>query len=930
MKLFLYILLNFFLLFFFTASLTAQELPPIEKFTPEDYTGDNQNWMITQAGNKFIYAANNEGLLEFNGAKWKLYPSPNSTIIRAVNVINDRIYTGCYMEFGYWEKDVYGELHYNSLIPSLNEKMVDDEHIWNIIEFEEWILFQSHNRVYFYDTVNHKFRSITFDNLATKVFNVDRTIYYHVMNEGIYVIDEGESKLLSNESQFRDDRVINIFSTKDGLRVLTRATGFYNIIDKKTFPWLTDASNVLNTINLFSGIQLRDKSFVLGSISNGIFYLSEDGIIQYQINQNSGLSNNTALSLFEDKDENVWVGLDNGINCVNIKSPVRIFNDDKGQLGTVYSSVVFNNFLYLGTNQGLFYKKIESTEPFKFIKNTAGQVWNLFIYNDELFCGHHFGTYIIENQNATLISDVPGTWGFRSFPHEENKLLQGNYNGLNILNKEDGKWKLKNKIEGFDFSARYFELNRYNEIYVSHGYKGIFKLMVDDDFTKVTNTYKDSLQIGKNSSLTKFKNKLLYAYNKGVFVNDTIKKAFVKDTILSTTVTDASFMSGKLVVDKTQKLWAFSKDNISYVTINSFTNQFKINKVSIPVELRKGKIGYENVSHLENNRYLFGTSNGYLILNLSRINTNSEYNIAFNSIVVKGLDKPDFRLELNLDQILNGVELQANQNSIVFNFSVPEYDKYQIVKYQYKLDGRYNKWSDWTTDPQVTFDNLRYGDYKFAVRAKIGNTLTDNIAHYNFIIMRPWYLSNMALIIYLLSFLMISFIIHKAYKRYYNKQHLLKQSANEKLIVRIKNEKLEQDIEGKNRELAISTMSIIKKNEVLHNIKKELKKGQLESDGRSVIKLIDKNLTDSKDWKFFEDAFNNADKDFLDKIKNLHPKLTPNDLRFSTYLRLNLSSKEIAPLLNISVKSVETRRYRLRKKMNLSHEESLVSYILDI
>ena len=147
------------------------------------------------------------------------------------------------------------------------------------------------------------------------------------------------------------------------------------------------------------------------------------------------------------------------------------------------------------------------------------------------------------------------------------------------------------------------------------------------------------------------------------------------------------------------------------------------------------------------------------------------------------------------------------------------------------------------------------------------------------------------------------------------------------MIMQIKNEKLNQDIDNKNRELAISTMSIIKKNRLLNKIKKELKRTN-GTDNNIAIELIDSNLNDTKDWSFFEQAFNNVDKDFLEKIKISHPDLTPNDLRFCAYLRLNLSSKEIASLLNISIKSVETKRYRLRKKLSLEHNDGLVEYIL--
>lgn len=179
------------------------------------------------------------------------------------------------------------------------------------------------------------------------------------------------------------------------------------------------------------------------------------------------------------------------------------------------------------------------------------------------------------------------------------------------------------------------------------------------------------------------------------------------------------------------------------------------------------------------------------------------------------------------------------------------------------------------------------------------------------------------------------------YKNYYRKQRekLLRDNKKklkrkklkaQKKIVQISNEKLKEEVASKNRELAISTMSIIKKNEFLNAIKDQLK-GSIENPQvRSVIRTIDRNINNSDDWKFFEDAFNNADKDFLKKVKSTHPELTANDLRLCAYLRLNLSSKEIAPLLNISVRSVEVKRYRLRKKMNLPHEDGLADYIMQI
>ena len=925
MKSNVYIALCYLLLLFLNNNLLAQELPPLVKFTPEDYGGDKQNWSISQSSNKFIYVANNEGLLEYNGAKWNMYPSPNKTIIRAVLVVGERVYTGCYMEFGFWKKDKFGKLQYTSLVPKLKEPMIEDEHVWNIITYDQWILFQSHYRIYFYNTDNKKYTIINSNNTLTKIFNVKNVIYYHVSDEGVYKIEEGKSKLILESPMFKNDRVINMFSIQEGLLIQTRESGFYTLINDEVSLWEIPAKDILQKMNVFNSIQLKDKSFMLGTIKSGIVYLSKDGEIEYQIDRSNGLSNNTALCLFEDKDDNIWVGLDNGINCVNIKSPVGVFNDDKGKIGTVYTSTIFNNMLYLGTNQGLFYKKANEQESFKFIEGTAGQVWSLFSYNNELFCGHHSGTFIVNDGKVVLVSNEPGTWGFRPIPNKKNELLIGNYEGLYVLSKNQGIWKLKNKIQGFNSSARHFEIGKGNDVWISHEYKGLFRLTLDKDFTLVKNVFLDStIPIGKNSSLVKYKERILYASEEGIMAYDDLKNSFSKDSILSPIITDLAYMTGKLVVDKTQKLWSFSEDYISYVSPNPITNEFKINRIGIPSRFRKGQIGYENISLIKNNKYLIGVTDGYITLDISQFNQTDEYEIALNSINLRAIDANDTDVDLN-----NSGYFDYSHNTVVFNYSVPEYNKYEIVKYQYKLTGRYNQWSGWIDKTEIIFENLSFGNYSFIVRAKIGNKLTNNIISYDFKINRPWYLSNVALLMYLFLLFGISLITHKVYKRYYKKQHEHKQLESEQLIVRIKNEKLNEAIDSKNRELAISTMSIIKKNEILSSIKKELKNNK-QSNNDAVIKLIDSNINNKKDWKFLEEAFNNVDKDFLDKVKKSYPEMTPNDLRFCAYLRLNLSSKEIAPLLNISVRSVETRRYRLRKRMGLARDSSLIDHILKI
>ena len=140
-----------------------------------------------------------------------------------------------------------------------------------------------------------------------------------------------------------------------------------------------------------------------------------------------------------------------------------------------------------------------------------------------------------------------------------------------------------------------------------------------------------------------------------------------------------------------------------------------------------------------------------------------------------------------------------------------------------------------------------------------------------------------------MGFLSVIFF-HVLHRRYYKiqRQKLLKQKEkeleikqleNEQQLMHYKNLDLQKDIEAKNRELGMSAMNLVKRNELLGHIKKELSTAKNIEDISKVIKLINRNLNTNDDWKLFEEAFNTADKDFIKKLKTLHSNLTSNDLR---------------------------------------------------
>lgn len=933
--------LNFLFSFFaFTLTLYAQDLPPIVTYTQNVYAAGNQNWMATQDQNNFLFFANNEGLLEFNGALWTLYPSPNETIMRSVKVVGDKIYTGCYMEFGYWTREANNQLKYFSLSKKIKEKIVDDEQFWNILNYDQWVIFQSLDQIYIYDTKTTRFSLIKPKNKILKSFEANGSLYFQVAFEGLFEIENGLSKLVSNNPIVLNNKIVAVFSKDGGLLIETQDNGFFTYNNRKFTPHFLQSNEQIASSGVYSCIQLSDKGYAVGTVSNGIFILSESGEIKYHITQKNGISNNTVLSIFEDADKNIWLGLDNGINCINLQSPIRSYFDITGFLGTVYTSLLHNEKLYIGTNQGLFYKNYNSSaDSFHLVKGTKGQVWSIFEYQGTLFCGHDSGTFIIENETAKPIYAESGTWKFGSIPGRTDLLLQGNYSGISVLQKKNNQWYYRNKISGFDYSSKYFEITKDNDIYVSHEYKGVFTFKLDSQYTKASEfkTFQSPTK-GKNASLIKFQNTIYYANKDGIYKLDEKIKTFHREKSLSSIFEKDEYTSGKLIVDDSEKMWLFSKNYINYFTSSKLSNQLKIHSIPISSSLSNSMLGYENITHLTNSNYLIGTTDSYYTINTNDLKFKNK-SVSISNVIFNKLDQKPFNSSIKAKGVF-----KHSENNATFNFTVPEYNKYIYTEYQFLLEGLQEKWSPWSSKTATYYKNLPPGDYVFKVRAKIANSTPENIATYSFTIDKPWYATTLAVIIYCLLGFLLAVYTHKNYTKYYEQkeQKLIEENnllleiaalENEQQLMKLKNEQLSSDMDSKNRELAVSTMSLIKKDELLALIKDDLKQSSTEGSTKnikSVISTITKNITQEDSWTVFKEAFDNADTDFLKKVKLAHPSLTPNDLRLCAYLRLNLSSKEIAPLLNISVRSVEIKRYRLRKKMDLSHEQGLVEYILYI
>lgn len=915
----------------------AQELPPIQNFRPSDYGAGNQNWSLSQSEDKVIYLANNEGLLIHNGAQWLSYRLPNETIVRSVNVIGDKIYTGSFMEFGYWTKKAEGRLGYHSLSQELNLEMVEDEEIWKIMRVDDWIVFQSLKRIYIYQPITKQLRIIESNTRITNIFPTKEKLLFQRLGEGIFEIVDGKDVRFLSNDVLKEDEVIAILDSKEeGYTLITKRHGLYHYAGDDLQSLESPVDTYLN-LELYSAIRLSNGHLALGTISEGIFVLDEKQNLKIKIDQKTGLLNNTVLSLFEDQDRNLWAGLDNGASMIEFEAPVRVFKDREGMFGSVYATAIFGEFLYLGTNQGLYKRPLSKpAQPFEPIKSMQGQVWHLTVFDDMLWVSHHNGTYTLSGEDVNRIGKTLGTW--RVHPISANQCIQGNYDGLYVLEKKAGRWYVKNKIEGFENSSRYFEKVE-STLLVNHEYRGVFMLSLSEDLARVKSVKIDTMLRGANSGLSSFKDNIYYCSKEGFYGFDTRLGRFVKDTLLSQYMRPETYVSGRMLSPKNDELWVFKSDELIKISSDRMSNQLKVDKVPLLASKRSNVVEYENIIAIpQTTAYLIGTSYGYLILDYEKWEINP-FIVSINAIKkhpASGEKKRDRYIPLHEKGLF-----EAGDNHLTLSFHSTSRKNFLPTAYQYQLAGLYERWSDWSAASHISFENVPPGDYAFRVRSKVGNTLSENIATYRFQILKPWYAKDAAIAIYILCVVIFSIFMHNVYRIYYRKQQAklieknkqeieLEKLRSEKELVKIQNQQLEKENKNKNNELAASTMSVIKKNEILSAIKEQLESLDKEKITQPVIKMINKNLSHKENWEMFKGAFEMTDGAFFKNLKQKHPNLSPNDLKLCAYLKLNLSSKEVSQLINISPRSVEVKRYRLRKKLGLDNNENLTDYILNI
>ncbi|WP_296705512.1 triple tyrosine motif-containing protein [Algoriphagus sp.] len=931
-----------------------QGLPMINNYLPENYKAGIQNWDIIQDRSGYIYVANNMGLLQFDGKSWERFGASDTKVRSIIQASDGKIYLGSQADFGYFDTDLSGKLSYVSLADSLPVSLQDFDETWKVFEIEGKIYFCTFKGIYIYS--NGKLTVVPTESRLDISFQVENQLYTFDTKKGLLVLKNGKLELVRNGEFFVDKRISNILNfDKKRLLITTFDEGAF-LYDGDVESFEFRGAFWKNNYQINYSTRLRNGSIALATQNAGLFIISTQGDLILHLDKASGLPDLTINYIFEDNLDGLWLALNNGLSRVDLNSPFTFIDDRIGIQGAGYTSLKVNGNLYLGTNIGLYLLEGDRLE---FLPGSEGQVYSIQQINGHVLMGHDAGTFSIKGKKVTQISSQKGTWVFKPIPGSQNLILQGNYDGLSLLESNENEVRYLRKIKGFEESSRLIEFGD-QSLWVSHGYKGVFKITLDSGLTQVVSSklYNSENGFPKDILINVFNisNRLIFTADSGFFEYDLQKDQFVPSTVYQ-----SAFETSPTIID----LESDVLNNIYFIE----RNMLGVLK-SDPLEGQKlfyssfNKIkslwndDLANVIVIDDKNILFGGKNGFIhYAPDSDIPRVIQSKIWFKSISNHGVvDSILYRghdFDGNVMEKINGISFPYQQNSMTFEFVSPHFESGAEIYYQYLLEGFDEDWSDWTYENRKEYTNLREGDYLFRIRAK---NIFDEVSSetiYSFTVKPPFYRSIFAYLFYAFGSLISLFLAYKFLDRRYNRKTIkLEEEQSQALrkkereiqtitqrteeeIVKLKNEKLQSEIEYKNQELTSSAMNLIQKNQLLATIKstlnsisnEEQNKGLNKQLGR-LVKSIDRDLENGSEWEQFSENFDQVHGNFITRLKEVYPTLTPQEIKFSAYIRMNLNTKEIANLLGISVRGVEIGRYRVRKKLGLARKDNLSDFLL--
>lgn len=915
----------------------ADWTPVIRHFTPKNYGAGTQNWDIVEQVNGWMYIANNYGLLETDGCHWNLYGISNSTAVRSITLDKDgNIYVGGTDEFGVFCADELGKLSYKRLSNNIPERYSQFGEVWRLQIANEKLYVQTRHYIFVY----------TEDNI--EVLDPGAIIYESLVWEGnlyvatsrdLFVQSGGRLHALRGAESLHNTVICGLLPYgNEGIMIATDFHGLYLYDGRSIKPFRTDADNYITKNQLYT-IAIGTDKMAFGTVQGGVILCDFKGKNCEYITREKGLQNNTILSLLFDSQQNLWMGLDNGIDVLETTNPILFYRDPNLDYGSGYTSFEYEKKLYLGTNQGL-YVQSSINASLQFIDGSNGQVWNINKVGETLFCCHNRGLFIINGMRLYPLDCTDGVWNVTAL--SDSTAIVGTYVGFYYLYLSRGKWQMQ-YLQGFSETVLYYETDALGNIWLLTS-RGVERLSVDKNASKVSSELvikqPDAQRI---YSLTKWQDKVLITSNEYCAVVDT-NGSFVTD---SSTFLN---LAGKhrylnITEDIHKNIWYIYDNRIAVRKYDSLSHSYHKENIV----LYNSSLLIDGFSNLTPSMYggvVIGGVDGFYWIYTSTPQYEREENIYIRGISTL-TDSPHILYGESYQSDIKSIVIPAAHRALRIQFSGSNaLENTPLFRTRlYPLEDSFTPWQQMS---YRDFIGLPIGgDYQLEI--EMLSTLNGEIITRNVPIQLeyPFYFTWWAKILYILLVICIlSLVIWKIYRNVQDSKKRLAEEKNKEInqqqmrILQLENEKAQFDLRNKSQELSNMLLSEANRKEWNEDVLNEIRRivDYLNNDRIAEAKgkiqhlqhRLARNEETSVNWKRFEENFDIVNNQFISRLSKHYPWMNKQERRLCVYIHIGLSSKEIAPLLNISIRAVEMMRYRIRNKMQIDSSISLKQHFYEL
>ncbi len=764
--------------------------PYISNFTVKDYDGYHQNWAIIQDSTGFIYGANNNGVLIYDGSSWQLIPTKKRGTVRSLALgFDNKVYVGAQGEFGYLCRDSVGQWDYISLEEKLPDQKLKFDDVWRTHTDSSRIYFRTKQHIFCWD--GKEITLIRSDNVFSNSFECNNQIYIYEAVKGISVVQNNHLVFLRGTEILVNKPVYVLLSLPGGdLLIGTGSDGFFRYNGKQCSRFVTEADDYIKEKKLYRGMVLPNRQIALGTLYGGLIIVNESGDYITQIDLKSGLVSEKIHDIFTDRQGSLWLALDNGIAHVSYPSPLTYWNDQDGVEGVVQKIIVHGGKVFAATNAGLFILDRGVKEGrlprylFQKFQALNTQVFDMTPVGSGFLCATKEGVVLIDNHHQKNISPK-AAFILRRAVFDTSIFLAGKKDGVQIFRENNGSVFSLGLIKGINTEVRSILEIRDSVFWIGTKYEGVwtFRWNRQNPLEPVLTHFDTSHGLPSGYiQIFEVDQKPVFTGMNSVYQMDENRLHFSQDTVFLPAVRAVfSDMKGigisPIYQENKDRVWTVIENRIAGIFIKSgktwkfeFSRFGKIPKHAMIIAMTHDRAG----------TVWMGGSEGVILYDSSVFKTDYA---PFRTVIrsVKTIADHKSLPFLGHAEYDYPFELEYSFSRIRIEYSALSYENEADNEYSLFLEGYDRNWSGWTKERYKEYMNLPEGNYTFRVRSKNIYQVLGEEASFVFSVLPPWYRSWWAYLIYTISGLGMFYLLIQLRVYVYRKRNIeLENKVNER------------------------------------------------------------------------------------------------------------------------------------------------------